>query len=433
MTTISNTNGTSNWPIQGQNPLYRAQEASSLSVRSYYLPSYTDEYARDRGCATYCYTKVYNGLSAIGRVAYDALLKTIRVIRTIVSFCFGWALGGLFNRINDAINPINPINGKRHLILIPKSVEKFLGDWLIYPMETCYMTETSELMRAPNNQSSVQNERIETRVDNVMKRILQAPENLPLLNPQGEIAFDYRVKTVASSHLNAFAVPGGGMVVFSQLVKEIEGSILSKEFQSTQVQLADGSSVCVDLSKINVDDVLGALLGHEMTHAASRHSIVTMFATLICSIVISNLRLLFDRFELLADVLDEIEDQINNLFTLFQSRIHEYEADSTGAYLAQKAGFNPLGAIYLQELFTKKSGNYISRSIHKNLEFLFTHPYGENRKRALLAAIGEFDQNPLAGCVTAALPSSTVQNRYRLETSSPAVQYGAHLRTQLGG
>jgi hypothetical protein len=35
--------------------------------------------------------------------------------------------------------------------------------------------------------------------------------------------------------------------------------------------------------------------------------------------------------------------------------------------------------------------------LHQHLEFLYTHPYGENRKRALFASIAEFAPQNLQG------------------------------------
>ena len=84
------------------------------------------------------------------------------------------------------------------------------------------------------------------------------------------------------------------------------------------------------------------------------------------------------------------EDKVRILSSNLISRSHEYEADVTGVYFARQASFNPLGALLLQELFLRMDSP-ASDFLHRHFEVLFTHPYGENRKRAIFAAIKEFD------------------------------------------
>jgi len=100
------------------------------------------------------------------------------------------------------------------------------------------------------------------------------------------------------------------------------------------------------------------------------------------------------KYSKIKDSLDWIEGQILYLFNLFKSRQAEYEADITGLYFAGKANFNVLGALYLFEFF-KRQRSDIRDFIYKNFEFLFIHPYDENRKLAAFAAINEIDQKNL--------------------------------------
>ena len=92
----------------------------------------------------------------------------------------------------------------------------------------------------------------------------------------------------------------------------------------------------------------------------------------------------------------------------------------TGAYFADQAEYNPLGAIYLQEFFTKKSGSLAI--LHKHFEFLYTHPYAENRKRALFAAISEFAPESLRGKVSEWHLADS--SKYHAGYMSPGIQYG---------
>jgi hypothetical protein len=270
-------------------------------------------------------------------------------------------------------------------------------------------------------------ESIAQRVNNVVQRLNQ--NNQELLNPSSETTkFEYRAKTMLSSSVNAFAVPAGGIVVFSQMVKELHGAIISNEVQESCIQFADGSHVKVDLRGVTLDDVLAALIGHEMTHAASRHSFVSICVGLIKSILLNIGRGLLihqlqkldqgyqhlkqkspdqlspsEQAELqskqafynaLEGIFAWVQEHFEFLEKLFQRRENEYEADVTGAYFTHQAQLNPLGAIYLREYLSKRDPFGF---LHQHLEFLYTHPYGENRKRALFASIAEFAPQNLQG------------------------------------
>jgi Zn-dependent protease with chaperone function len=329
---------------------------------------------------------------------------------------------------------------------IPRKVEKFLGDWVFYPLNSGNMRATHELLPGTN-------ERIADKVENVLGRLKNA--NAGLLNPQGETPFDYRVKTVFSSQINAFAVPAGGMVVFTQLVKEIDGAIKSGAIRESTVTFADGSTATLDLRQVTMEDALAALMGHEMTHVASRHSIVAIFGSLIRTVLLHVGRFCFlgylktqDReyqdltakpeaqlsaaeraalahkeqfYSRVNDLFAWIGEKCNDFAGLFHSRKNEYEADVTGTCFAKAAQFNPLGAIYLQEILNQNRGG-IGDMLHKHLEFLFTHPYGENRKRAILAAIQEIDPQGLQGRIRWAM-SSEGTCAYDLGRSSPALRF----------
>ena len=179
----------------------------------------------------------------------------------------------------DLVYPINPINGNRHFVGISRNLEKLIGDWVFYPLATAGMRDTNEF---------VQNRcgRLVDKVESVLGRLKDSNEEY--LNPAGEdTKFDYRIKTVHSTQVNAFAVPAGGMVIFTQIVKEIDAAIKSRAITETTVEFADGSKAKVDLSGVKLEDALAALLGHEMTHAASRHSIVAIFGDFIRSVVLT--------------------------------------------------------------------------------------------------------------------------------------------------
>jgi Zn-dependent protease with chaperone function len=413
-----------------QNILFNAQKSAADVFNTHWFPRYSPEYVQSQGGITWVYSKVCNGVDKMSEAAGSA------------ASAVGAAGEFVLWPVLDVVYPINHINGDRRFVGVPRGVEQMLGDCL-YPLITWGMRETNELV--PGKE-----QRIADKVEGVLERLKGA--NKELLNPKGETAFDYRVKTIASSQVNAFAVPAGGMVVFTQIVKEIDGAVRSGVIKETTVEFADGSKAKVDLSGVTTEDVLAALMGHEMTHVASRHSIVALVGSFIRKAILSlgsvalatylktldqeyqdisskpesqrteeEKEVLLER-ERLYEVLDVafawIEEKLEAFAGLFQSRKNEYEADVTGAYFSKQAEFNPLGALYLQEVLGHGK-NFIQDAMHKHLEFMYTHPYGQNRKTALFAAIQEIDPKALKGRVQ----WEVVQNdRYDVRANS-ALQF----------
>ena len=293
-------------------------------------------------------------------------------------------------------------------------------------------------------------ESIAEKVKNVLKTLKSA--NAELLNPAHEkTQFKYRVKTVISKEMNAFAVPAGGMVVFSQLIKEIDSALKAGKYKQSTIEFADGSRATVDLTGLELNDVIGPLLGHEMTHVASRHSIVALVAKVVRSILIDigrycsvaylkskdqeyqalktkpslsrrEVQVLLDKehsYDRINRFFSKIGDGIKHLSGLLLSRTNEYEADATGTWFAHKAGFNPLGAIYLQEVL-KGSETGIMSYLHENCEFLFSHPHEEMRKRSIFAVINEIAPDRLNGRVKWDIDTG---NKYNINESNEAVKY----------
>ncbi len=388
--------------------LHQAQAAASDAFRAPLLPCYRSDYIQSQQGLTRmalgCYSKIYDVVSS----AYSRISSAVSGALSLGNKAFGPVL--------DIALPVNPINGKRQFLCMPRAVEKALGDFFYYPLVTYGLRGTNELI--PGSQT-----RIADSVVNVMDRVKAA--NIRLLNPEDATPFDYRVKTVHSSQVNAFAVPAGGMVVFTQIVKEIDAALKSQAIKQSTIEFADGSRATVDLTSVNLEDVLAALLGHEMTHVASRHSIVAMGSQMITSIFLSMVRTLLCTHlnSRLHEALFTLEEWLNRYLQLLNSRSNEYEADVTGAYFAHQAHFNPLGAIYLQEVLKQGSWEY-SDFFHKYFEFLYTHPYVENRKRAIFAAVHQMAPNALRKQTVWAIAD---EHHYDLSRSGPAMAMARHL------
>ncbi len=363
--------------------LWEAQKEGLKAPYSPIFPEVSNDYIKScdilEGTVCRVYKTLYDSVAAVHYIAS-------KVIQA-VTFVFGkidqvldyippyWLLKKAAFSIYNYLHPINPINGQRQFNVFSRSAEQFLGDYIIYPYNSYVLPDSHE-------KSMINNQNYSSITSQVTNR-LNSGVNSEILNPNGQTAFNYRTKLVHSFKINAFACPGGGMVVYDGLIKELEREFEFKNkgfkaITSSTVILKDGSIKSVDLSDVTLEDVTAALIGHEMTHVASRHSMVQVTAQLIIEAVYSVFISVY--IQAGEDIYEEGFYQGLKLFSLFRSRQNEFEADITGMYLAANAGYNPKGAIYLQEFFEKEH----SRDWYP--EFLLTHPKAASRKIALVAA-----------------------------------------------
>ena len=153
---------------------------------------------------------------------------------------------------------------------------------------------------------------------------------------------NWEVRVFEDKNVNAFALPGGKIGVFTGLLKVAQ----------TQDQLA-------------------AVIGHEVAHVIAGHSAErvseSMAAEMGMSVVQSTTGVDAQMLGIGANV----------FFLLPHSRTHEAEADVLGLDYMAKAGFDPRQAPVLWENMAKASGG------NKPSEILSTHPSDENRIKGL--------------------------------------------------
>src|SRR5574343_115137 len=153
-----------------------------------------------------------------------------------------------------------------------------------------------------------------------------------------ETGYPITITVVKSDIVNAYALPGVHIVVFDAIL----------EGMKTPEQLA-------------------ALLGHEASHVAKRHSLRNIFRSmgrkLFISMVIGN-----D-----AGVLSYIADNADELKGLAFSRSLETEADDNGLRLMDGAGLQTEGMTQLMELLRSEAGEAEPSS------FMSTHPIFKER------------------------------------------------------
>lgn len=339
--------------------LYRAQKAGYDAIRGFpYLSPNSTKPSVNASLAWKASLFTFN-------LGYKLVATTARVIQAVA-----YKLYTPIDLIGGAIFPTNPINGKWHLPLIPRIFEKAIG-FLAFSFATMGAIQENQCL--PDGRG------INTVVKEVFEKLKE--KNSELLNPYSKKSwsfFNYEVTTIASSEVNACCFPGGSMLVFSEIIKQIDAFALRiQEKPTITIELQSGRQETVDLSGVTREDIIAALLGHEMTHAASRHSLFSI-ASLIGSLLIS----LIDQIRPTSNEDAPLRSRfLSGAIEKFRSRQCEYEADITGAYFAKQAGYNPLGALALEELLNNNNW------IHTYFEFLSTHPSAENRKRAAYEAL----------------------------------------------
>jgi Zn-dependent protease with chaperone function len=151
--------------------------------------------------------------------------------------------------------------------------------------------------------------------------------------------FDLRFHLVESDQVNAFAMPGGDIVVFSGIVDGMEHP-----------------------------EQLAALLAHEATHVDERHSMRMMVRQMAGYLFLS---LLVGDVNALIGLLAENADNLRNLS---YSRNLETDADQHGMERMQAAGVDPAGMVQLLELLEREAAD-----MPEEMTFLSSHPLTKHR------------------------------------------------------
>lgn len=153
-----------------------------------------------------------------------------------------------------------------------------------------------------------------------------------------ETPYRIRISVINDKTVNAFAVPGGQLVVYSAL-----------------------------LDKIRTYPELAALLSHEYTHVARQHATKSIFRKLGSKVFLG---LLFGRMGSVTSVLIDHADDVKSLT---YSRSLEKEADTEGLNLLMERRIDPEG---FPALFRHLKESSPESALP---EFLLSHPDIDNR------------------------------------------------------
>ena len=151
--------------------------------------------------------------------------------------------------------------------------------------------------------------------------------------------YPIRVEVIESDEINAFALPGGRIFIYSGILKKMESY-----------------------------EALVALLGHEISHVTNRHSLKSIFRTAAAGLIISSF--LGDASSMSAGVLN----QLNEFKQLDYSRDLETEADDKGYEIMLENKTNPHGMLELLKVLKKAGGEQ-----PRLMKYLSTHPDTDSR------------------------------------------------------
>ncbi len=165
---------------------------------------------------------------------------------------------------------------------------------------------------------------------------------------------DYKYRVLNSSVPNAFAVPGGFIVINRGLLVGM----------SSEAEMA-------------------AVLAHETGHVTAKHSLAAYQRSMAANILLAGVQVAAGGRAGVAELSGVTANLLENGF----SRDQEREADWLGIDYMAKAGYNPLGAVKLQEYFFEQLEG------GKNplfLEGLFrTHPFSKERMENAKARVAQ--------------------------------------------
>ena len=231
----------------------------------------------------------------------------------------------------------NPVTGEDELVLMSQRQELQMGA-KYYPQVIQLNHGTPP--QDPELQSYV------TRVGLRMARISQRP-NLP-----------WQFAVVNSSQANAFALPGGKICITRGLI-----------------------------TKMNNEDELAGVLGHEIGHVTARHAVAGYTRKILISGALLGLGLALGDNEF-APVVLAAAGVAGGLMMLSYSRDQERQADELGFQYMTTAGYNPMAMVNTFELFKK-----MQKSEPSEIQaWLSSHPLPRERitaarKRALASPL----------------------------------------------
>lgn len=207
---------------------------------------------------------------------------------------------------------------------LPVSVDKQIGDAMIDSMI---------------DGKEVSDRVVEDAIRSIVKR-LEAHAN-----PQG---FEFRVHVVQGDQINAFALPGGQIVVFTELIR-----------------------------KANQPEEVAGVIAHEMAHVTKRHGLQGVAQSIGLS---AALGLVF------GDASGIAGDLTQHITLSSYSRAQESEADAEGVRMMHAAKIDPRGLSRFFNTLKREAGD-----VPGGMQWISTHPSHDDRIDSIDEQLGELD------------------------------------------
>lgn len=151
--------------------------------------------------------------------------------------------------------------------------------------------------------------------------------------------YKIKVEVIQSKEINAFALPGGKIFIYSGIIDKMESY-----------------------------EELVALLGHEVTHVVNRHSLKSICRSAATGIVIASL------FGDVTGISSGILSQADQFKQLDYSRDLETEADNNGLLIMIENKVDPEGMLDLLKLLKEEGAE-----MPQYMKYLSTHPDTDSR------------------------------------------------------
>ncbi len=161
--------------------------------------------------------------------------------------------------------------------------------------------------------------------------------------------------------VNAFALPGGQIFITAAMYNRLES-----------------------------EDQLAGVLGHEVGHVIARHSAARMAKQeLYQGLTGAAVMATYDPGNPASQRSAEVAQYISNLITMKFGRDQELQSDELGVRLMIEAGYDPEALKGVMRILKEASGGT------RRPEFASTHPDPENRIERIQEAIDKYRRNPL--------------------------------------
>lgn len=202
-----------------------------------------------------------------------------------------------------------------------------------------------ELQKARDRGKLNQDPQLTTRVRAVAKRLIPQTATFRPDAP----GWQWEINTITTNDMNAYAMPGGKIMVYSGLV--------------ARLRLTDAE--------------LAAVIGHEISHVLREHTRERVSRVLAQQLALTGLAAFAGVGQGTLDVANAVASVT---FQLPHSRQQESEADVMGLELMARAGYDPQAAVSVwQKMMAAEKSS--------PPQFLSTHPSAPDRIDHLQAAI----------------------------------------------